>query len=379
VGDGASRNRLQHVLTEALRHSFGDDVGQVISGALVCSDNCVRSIGAVKILALTNYQHTRYGFDMVPCLEWLECAAGAPPSVATLYLTEQVHILRQFAKCANQGAFEQLLNQGAVPDATTEWVCANRDCTSEPIAGNIMMCPECHTAKTENSLLCWMKPSVFPLSGARRLFSVLWSTVKKPTALMKADLLSKLSSAYEAVFEELTPIELFSLNNGWALAAGADYTIEQFFENVGGFGCRAGEPVMCARSALEEGQVCEQQCMHSLLALVIHDAMEEHGMRITDLVYFITASRRLPLPSNLVEGNARPKIQVRFDTSSEYSRLPTSRTCFAQLNLPWTLLGQLGLDSMAASEQLPPELFRGMLAQKLAHAVNNAGRHMGFG
>jgi hypothetical protein len=103
--------------------------------------------------------------------------------------------------------------------------------------------------------------------------------------------------------------------------------------------------------------------------------METYGMRIKDLVYFATSCYQLPLPIKLVENNnRRSKINVRFNAGPEYSRLPTSSTCFAQLKLPWVLIPELiSFDNWDEVVEI-----RSTLAENMTRAVSDSGQFMGF-
>ena len=190
-------------------------------------------------------------------------------------------------------------------------------------------------------------------------------------------LLKVLQSAYAPLFVEMTPIEIFTVNNGWALIDNNDYTIEEFIANTNGDGCEGRSVLECAKRALETGVPCAiPECMWGVFALVLQESMTTYGMRIKDLVYFTTSSQQLPLPEKIMSSNIQPLMQINFNSGSEYSRLPTSSTCFIQLKLPWGMISRL--ISAKTWTEMEVVVIRTTLAEKLALAACNSCREMGF-
>ena len=212
------------------------------------------------------------------------------------------------------------------------------------------------------------------------LFQMLWQSVSIPPELLKGRLLEELRVAYEPVFAEMTPLEIFTANNGWEVAANTDYTIDELMHNVSSDNhcCDDRQPHECAAAALATGEPCFTGCMWGLFALVVQSAMTIHNMRIKHLVFFATSSKLLPLPAGLLHGNRAPRIQVCI-RGDEYARLPTSSTCFAQLKLPWRLLcGAGGLVNRNNWNSHQSLHIRSQLADKFASAVANTGAVMGM-
>jgi hypothetical protein len=384
-GDGASRNRINHMIRDEMKHIFGE-IRQPIDSQP--THDCVSLSRFFHALALINYQHERYGLDIVPCLEWLEAAAGSKPSIMTIIKLGRRSVLDLLASFVDRKSFETYLNDDNAIPIASGWICANcPKALGQPIQfldNAVELCPRCGKIRQQQHMHMHHSPARNllhpPASG---LLSMLWASLQPLSQRLMYNGISTLEEAFKPLFQEMTPIEIFTANNGWNLLDDNDYTIEELLQNVSGTfvvvrgmasGCLI--PIDCGRKALESGKPRTSPCLWSVFTLVVRDAMETYGMRIKDLVYFATSCHQLPLPMNLVENNRRSKINVRFNAGPEYSRLPTSSTCFAQLKLPWNLIPNL--ISVTNWDEDEVVGIRSTLAENLARAVSNSGRFMGL-